>query len=121
MCVKSHQFDHRSGRARSLSCQRLDCGTDMGGQDVNQLGAKLGGGAAGLRSVPSYRSGGSDVSRRWSTLDAVRVDFAAGAVEQVVMRWQQLRPLQIEGQGSLHPGSAATLPLLRGTQPTSSY
>jgi len=32
-------------------------------RDVNQLGAKLGGGAAGLRSVPSYRSGGSDVSR----------------------------------------------------------
>jgi len=51
----------------------------------------------------------------------VRVDFAAGAVEQVVMRFGA-NLLQIEGQGSLlHPGSAATLPLLRGTQPTSSY
>jgi len=51
----------------------------------------------------------------------VRVDFA-GAVEQVVMRFgNNFDLLQIEGQGSLlHPGSTATLPLLRGTA-TSSY
>jgi uncharacterized NAD-dependent epimerase/dehydratase family protein len=53
-------------------------------------------------------------------LDAVRVDFAAGAVEQVVVEFGCDRDiLHIEGQGSLlHPGSTATLPLLRGSQPT---
>jgi uncharacterized NAD-dependent epimerase/dehydratase family protein len=53
-------------------------------------------------------------------LDAIRVDFAAGAVEQQVMRYgQDYELLFIEGQGSLfHPGSTATLPLMRGTQPT---
>ena len=53
-------------------------------------------------------------------LDAVRVDFAAGAVEQMVMRYgKNYDILHIEGQGSLlHPGSTATLPLIRGSQPT---
>jgi uncharacterized NAD-dependent epimerase/dehydratase family protein len=53
-------------------------------------------------------------------LDAIRVDFAAGAVEQMVMRHgNDYDLLIVEGQGSLlHPGSTATLPLIRGTQPT---
>ena len=53
-------------------------------------------------------------------LDAVRIDFAAGAVEQLVMRYGADHDiLQIEGQGSLiNPASTATLPLLRGSQPT---
>jgi uncharacterized NAD-dependent epimerase/dehydratase family protein len=53
-------------------------------------------------------------------LDAVRVDFAAGAVEQMVMGCgNDYDILYIEGQGSLlHPGSTATLPLIRGSQPT---
>jgi uncharacterized NAD-dependent epimerase/dehydratase family protein len=53
-------------------------------------------------------------------LDAVRVDFAAGAVEQLLMRYgNDYDLLIVEGQGSLlHPGSTATLPLIRGTQPT---
>jgi uncharacterized NAD-dependent epimerase/dehydratase family protein len=56
-------------------------------------------------------------------LDAVRVDYAAGAVEEAVLQaaagagpdsW-----VLVEGQGSFcHPGSTATLPLLRGSQPT---
>ncbi len=56
-------------------------------------------------------------------LDAVRVDYAAGAVERAVLRAAEgAGPgtlVLVEGQGSLcHPGSSATLPLLRGSQPT---
>jgi uncharacterized NAD-dependent epimerase/dehydratase family protein len=53
-------------------------------------------------------------------LDAVRVDFAAGAVERMVLQaGDEYTMLFIEGQGSLlHPGSTATLPLMRGSQPT---
>ncbi|NEP46160.1 MAG: DUF1611 domain-containing protein, partial [Okeania sp. SIO2H7] len=46
--------------------------------------------------------------------------FAAGGVERKVMELgSDCDLLVVEGQGSLlHPGSSATLPLLRGTQPT---
>jgi uncharacterized NAD-dependent epimerase/dehydratase family protein len=56
-------------------------------------------------------------------LDAVRLDYAAGAVEAAVLAAAAGAKPQtlvlVEGQGSLaHPGSSATLPLLRGSQPT---
>ena len=53
-------------------------------------------------------------------LDAVRVDFAAGAIEKAVLEsGTDVDLIAIEGQGSLlHPGSTATLPLIRGSQPT---
>jgi uncharacterized NAD-dependent epimerase/dehydratase family protein len=53
-------------------------------------------------------------------LDAVRVDFASGSVEQLVMEnHKDADILHIEGQGSLlNPASTATLPLIRGSQPT---
>lgn len=52
-------------------------------------------------------------------LDAIRVDYAAGAVEQMVMQEKHKDLLIVEGQGSLlHPGSTSTLPLLRGACPT---
>ncbi|MCK5806116.1 MAG: DUF1611 domain-containing protein, partial [Lentisphaeria bacterium] len=52
-------------------------------------------------------------------LDAVRVDYAAGAVEKFVLERGDADLVVVEGQGSiLHPGSTATLPLLRGTCPT---
>jgi uncharacterized NAD-dependent epimerase/dehydratase family protein len=53
-------------------------------------------------------------------LDAIRVDFAAGAVEQLVMQaGNDYDILHIEGQGSFfNPASTATLPLMRGCQPT---
>lgn len=52
-------------------------------------------------------------------LDAIKVDQAAGAVEQAVLEHSDKEVIIIEGQGSLaHPGSTATLPLIRGSQPT---
>jgi len=52
-------------------------------------------------------------------LDAVRLDFAAGAVEREVTRYADADLIIVEGQGSLaHPGSSATLPLVRGSCPT---
>lgn len=52
-------------------------------------------------------------------LDAIKVDQAAGAVEQAVIAESDKDIVIIEGQGSLaHPGSTATLPLLRGSQAT---
>jgi len=52
-------------------------------------------------------------------LDAVRLDYACGAVEQLVMGAADAELAVVEGQGAIiHPGSSATLPLLRGTCPT---
>lgn len=54
-------------------------------------------------------------------LDAIRVDFASGAIEREVVRASEkgARLIVVEGQGSLvHPGSTANLPLLRGACPT---
>ncbi len=49
-------------------------------------------------------------------LDAFRVDHASGAVERMVMEAADHDVEIIEGQGSLlHPGSTATLPLMRGS------
>lgn len=49
-------------------------------------------------------------------LDAYRVDHAAGAVERMVLGAADHDYAIIEGQGSLlHPGSTATLPLMRGS------
>ncbi len=53
-------------------------------------------------------------------LDAVRVDFASGAVEKFVCALaEDAEIIHIEGQGAFtNPASTATLPLLRGAQPT---
>ena len=52
-------------------------------------------------------------------LDALKVDQACGAIEQLVLDQKDNDLLIIEGQGSLlHPGSTATLPLMRGSCPT---
>lgn len=52
-------------------------------------------------------------------LDAIKVDQACGAVEQMVLGAKDKDVVFIEGQGSLlHPGSTATLPLMRGSCPT---
>lgn len=52
-------------------------------------------------------------------LDAFKVDHACGAVEKAVLEQADREMILIEGQGSLlHPGSTATLPLMRGSCPT---
>ena len=52
-------------------------------------------------------------------LDAIRIDFASGAIEQEVVARREDEVVIIEGQGALiHPGSSANLPLLRGAMPT---
>jgi len=112
-----------SAKARTLSCRRvLTVGTDMGvGKMSTSLELNWAGRRRGLRSkFLATGQAGLMLAGDGVALDAVRVDFAAGAVEQIVMSFgEDYDILQIEGQGSLlHPGSTATLPLLRGSQPT---
>ncbi|MGB3405606.1 MAG: DUF1611 domain-containing protein [Microcoleaceae cyanobacterium] len=112
-----------SAAARSLSCKRvLLVGTDMAiGKMSTCLELNSTALQRGIRSKflatgqAGLMLGGDGVA-----LDSVRVDFAAGAVEQMVMQFgSDYDLLFVEGQGSLlHPGSTATLPLLRGCQPT---
>ena len=114
------------GRSAALPCQRvLAMGTDMA---VGKMSACL-----ALRDAAEREGVACDfvgtgqagilISGSGVPLDAVRVDYAAGAVEAAVIAAGLALPadglLLVEGQGSLcHPGSTATLPLLRGSQPT---
>ncbi len=112
-----------SAKARSLSCRRvLTVGTDMSvGKMSTSLELNRVSRQRGLRSrFLATGQAGLMIAGEGIALDAVRVDFAAGAVEQMVMQFGEDEDiLHIEGQGSLlHPGSTATLPLLRGSQPT---
>ena len=113
-------------RAAGLSCRRLlALGTDMAVGKMSACLALVE--AAGRRNVPCRFVGtgqaGILIAGGGVALDAVRVDYAAGAVEAAVLEAAQALPTDglvlVEGQGSLcHPGSTATLPLLRGSQPT---
>jgi uncharacterized NAD-dependent epimerase/dehydratase family protein len=115
-----------SGAARQLDCLRvLTVGTDMSvGKMSTSLELDRASKSRGLRSkFLATGQAGIMISGGGIPLDAVRVDFAAGAVEQWVLQAAAGDPppeiLHIEGQGSLlNPASTATLPLLRGTQPT---
>ncbi len=112
-----------SAQARLLPCRRvLTVGTDMSigkmstGLELHRVSR-----ARGLKSrFLATGQTGLMLGEDGVPLDAVRIDFAAGAVEQLVMRYGSDHDiLQIEGQGSLiNPASTATLPLLRGSQPT---
>ncbi|MDA0267712.1 MAG: DUF1611 domain-containing protein [Cyanobacteria bacterium] len=109
--------------ARTLPCRRvLSVGTDMA---VGKMSANLelhkAAVARGLRSkVIATGQTNLMLGDDGVALDAVRVDFAAGAVEQPVMRHGPDHDvLWVEGQGSIfNPASTATLPLMRGSQPT---
>jgi len=62
---------------------------------------------------------GITVTGKGIPLDAYKLDHACGAVESAVIEQKDKDIVIVEGQGSiLHPGSSATLPLMRGTCPT---
>ncbi len=112
-----------SGQARSLGNQRiLTVGTDMAiGKMSTSLELYRAATTQGIKAkFLATGQAGIAIAGTGIALDAVRVDFAAGAVEQKVLELSQDSDLVIiEGQGSLlHPGSTATLPLIRGSQPT---
>lgn len=122
--VRVPQFtpDIATAKAASLTNKRiLFIGTDMA---VGKM-------TAGLELYSYYLSKGANigfvatgqigitVTGKGIPLDAFKVDHACGAVEQMVLDQQEKELLIIEGQGSLlHPGSTATLPLMRGSSPT---
>ena len=112
-----------SGLARTLPCRRvLTVGTDMSiGKMSTSLEMHWASRLRGWRSkFLATGQTGIMLEGDGIALDAVRVDFAAGAVEQMLMRYgKNYDIVHVEGQGSLlHPGSTATLPLIRGSQPT---
>ena len=62
---------------------------------------------------------GITVTGKGIPLDAYKLDHACGAVETAILEQKEKDIVIVEGQGSiLHPGSTATLPLMRGTCPT---
>ena len=120
------ELEVAAARCAALPCRRLlAVGSDMA---VGKMSACLELQRAALRAGVDARFVGTGqagilISGQGVALDAVRVDYAAGAVEAAVLAAAEGAGDQawvlVEGQGSLaHPGSTATLPLLRGSQPT---
>lgn len=112
-----------TGAARLLSSLRvLTVGTDMAvGKMSTSIALHQLAEARGMRSsfVASGQTG-LMLTEHGVPLDAIRVDFASGSIQQaVVQAGQDADIVFVEGQGSLcNPASTATLPLMRGTQPT---
>jgi uncharacterized NAD-dependent epimerase/dehydratase family protein len=112
-----------SGLARETKARRvLFVGTDMGnGKMTASLELTKALKESGLRAkFLATGQIGIAIAGEGVPLDAVRVDYAAGSIEQMVVRnGSDHDILLIEGQGSLfHPASSATLSLLRGAMPT---
>lgn len=115
-------LDTGTGKARFLQNRRiLMVGTDMAvgkmtaglelWRAAKEVGIDAGFVATGQIGITVTGSG--------IPLDAIRVDYASGAVEREVMRNEQKEWVIVEGQGSIvHPGSTSTMPLLRGSMPT---
>ena len=116
-------LENGTGAARNLAARRvLTVGTDMAiGKMTTSIELDRAAKRRGLRSI-FLASGqvGICIAGEGVALDAVRVDFASGAIEQLVMRHGENHDiLWVEGQGSvLHPASTAWLPLIRGACPT---
>ena len=122
--VRVPQFipDIGSGKAMKLNNIRvLMIGTDMGSGKMTS-GLEL----FSAAKKDGYKSSfiatgqvGITITGKGIPLDAYMVDHACGAVEKVIMDEKDKELIIIEGQGSiLHPGSTATLPLMRGSCPT---
>src|SRR5579862_5744262 len=111
-----------NGLHGKLSNQRvLMLGTDMAiGKMTAGLELQRGLIAAGRRAeFVATGQIGITVTGAGIPLDAIRVDFAAGAVEREVLRYSDAEVVIVEGQGSyLHPASTSPLPLTRGSCPT---
>lgn len=111
-----------TGAARELGNTRvLMIGTDMSvgkmtaGLEIHKAARRRGINAAFVATGQI----GITITGRGVPLDAVRLDFAAGAIEREVMAAADADLVVVEGQGSLiHPGSSANLPLIRGSFPT---
>jgi uncharacterized NAD-dependent epimerase/dehydratase family protein len=111
-----------TGKASSISNKRvLLIGTDMAVgkmtsglelyEDLQKKGANV--------SFVATGQIGITITGEGIPLDAFKLDYACGAVEQIVLKNADKGIVIIEGQGSLlHPGSSATLPLMRGSCPT---
>ena len=111
-----------TGKAAKLKNKRiLMIGTDMAAGKMTaglELYAELKNRDVKIGFVPTGQIG-ITLMGDGIPLDAIKVDQAAGAVEQAVLKHADKDIVIIEGQGSLaHPGSTATLPLLRGSQAT---
>lgn len=118
----AHSYPIATAKAANLKNIRiLMIGTDMAAGKMTtglELYAALQKEGVDVGFVPTGQIGitlmGSGIP-----LDAIKVDQAAGAVEQAVLELSDKSVIIIEGQGSLaHPGSTATLPLIRGSQAT---
>ena len=119
--VRIPQFTPRIAAARALKTnnKRILCvGTDMACGKMT-TGLELYKWAKENKIKSSFIATGQIgiiVTGKGIPLDAYKVDHACGAVEQMVLKESKSDWVLIEGQGSLlHPGSTATLPLMRGS------
>lgn len=118
----AHAYPIATAKAAELTNKRIVMvGTDMAAGKMTaglELYAALQKRGVNVGFVPTGQIG-ITLMGNGIPLDAIKVDQAAGAVEQAVLEQSDKDVVIIEGQGSLaHPGSTATLPLLRGSQPT---
>ncbi|MEI7575730.1 MAG: DUF1611 domain-containing protein [Armatimonadota bacterium] len=115
-------LDTGTGKARFLANRRiLMVGTDMAvGKMTAGLELWKAAGDAGVNAgFVATGQIGITVTGAGIPLDAIRVDYASGAVEREVLRNEAREWVIVEGQGSIiHPGSTSTMPLLRGSMPT---
>ena len=108
-----------TGAAAGLANKRvLMVGTDMAVGKMT-AGLELWKGLGDRAAFVATGQIGITVTGAGVPLDAIRVDFSAGAIEREVMRNADREIVVVEGQGSIvHPGSTATLALMRGSMPT---
>jgi uncharacterized NAD-dependent epimerase/dehydratase family protein len=116
-------LDNALGRAREVRAKRvLFVGTDMA---IGKMTAALEADREARRQGHASKfiatgQTGILIAGEGVAVDGVRVDYAGGAVEAMVLQHGDTHDvLWVEGQGSLlHPASTATLPLMRGSMPT---